>query len=77
MDYLEDSQAPSGKNKHPPARWVDARVADDALAKWGSRRPTPSAIGYRLCSGHWVSPRLARGGNFERAERRTRIAFQS
>jgi molybdopterin synthase catalytic subunit len=37
MDYLK-TQAPLWKKEHTPdgARWVDARVADDAaLARWG------------------------------------------
>ncbi|MCU0927950.1 MAG: molybdenum cofactor biosynthesis protein MoaE [Burkholderiaceae bacterium] len=37
MDYLK-TQAPFWKKEHTPqgARWVDARVADDAaLARWG------------------------------------------
>ena len=37
MDYLK-TQAPFWKKEHPPdgARWVDARVSDDAaLARWG------------------------------------------
>ncbi len=39
MDYLK-TQAPFWKKEHTPegARWVDARVADDAaLARWGIR----------------------------------------
>jgi molybdopterin synthase catalytic subunit len=41
MDYLK-TQAPFWKKEHTPdgARWVDARVADDAaLAKWGIDKP--------------------------------------
>lgn len=41
MDYLK-TQAPFWKKEQTPqgARWVDARVADDAaLARWGIRRP--------------------------------------
>ncbi|WP_048438855.1 molybdenum cofactor biosynthesis protein MoaE [Caenimonas sp. SL110] len=41
MDYLK-TQAPFWKKEQTPAgaRWVDARVADDAaLAKWGIARP--------------------------------------
>jgi molybdopterin synthase catalytic subunit len=37
MDYLK-TQAPFWKKEHTPegARWVDARVSDDAaLARWG------------------------------------------
>jgi molybdopterin synthase catalytic subunit len=46
MDYLK-TQAPFWKKEQTPegARWVDARVSDDAaLTKWGlasSNRPTP------------------------------------
>ena len=41
MDYLK-TQAPFWKKEETPegARWVDARVSDDAaLAKWGIRAP--------------------------------------
>lgn len=41
MDYLK-TQAPFWKKEQTPsgARWVDARVSDDAaLAKWGIARP--------------------------------------
>ncbi|MES2633948.1 MAG: molybdenum cofactor biosynthesis protein MoaE [Pseudomonadota bacterium] len=41
MDYLK-TQAPFWKKEQTPAgaRWVDARVADDAaLAKWGIAKP--------------------------------------
>jgi molybdopterin synthase catalytic subunit len=41
MDYLK-TQAPFWKKEQTPqgARWVDARVADDAaLARWGIARP--------------------------------------
>ncbi len=41
MDYLK-TQAPFWKKEQTPegARWVDARVSDDAaLAKWGIRAP--------------------------------------
>lgn len=41
MDYLK-TQAPFWKKEHTPAgaRWVDARVADDAaLARWGIAAP--------------------------------------
>ena len=41
MDYLK-TQAPFWKKEHTPegARWVDARVADDAaLARWGISAP--------------------------------------
>ncbi len=41
MDYLK-TQAPFWKKEQTPegARWVDARVADDAaLARWGIERP--------------------------------------
>jgi molybdopterin synthase catalytic subunit len=40
MDYLK-TQAPFWKKEQTPAgaRWVDARVSDDAaLAKWGIAR---------------------------------------
>jgi molybdopterin synthase catalytic subunit len=43
MDYLK-TQAPFWKKEQTPegARWVDARVADDAaLARWGISAPTP------------------------------------
>jgi len=46
MDYLK-TQAPFWKKEHTPAgaRWVDARVADDAaLARWGIAAP-PQAPG--------------------------------
>ena len=43
MDFLK-TQAPFWKKEHTPdgARWVDARVADDAaLARWGIARQIP------------------------------------
>ena len=52
MDYLK-TQAPFWKKEATPAgaRWVDARVADDAaLARWGiaagnAARPAPATAG--------------------------------
>ncbi len=46
MDYLK-TQAPFWKKEQTPAgaRWVDARVADDAaLARWGIAAPAPGGL---------------------------------
>ena len=46
MDYLK-TQAPFWKKEETPqgARWVDARVSDDAaLAKWGIRASNSTAV---------------------------------